>query len=90
MRETLSAGSTTSRTGLNGADFDRAYLTWQLPVHLALVNLYQVQASNTTQTDLCRFAIVSLNEIQRLFAQARELGSHHGGTIDTVGQPPQY
>lgn len=76
--------------GLNGAEFDREYMRWQLQTHLATVKLYQVQASSTPQIELASFAITRLAEIQRLFDQAKQLGARHGVAIDTVGQPPQY
>lgn len=76
--------------GLSGPDFDREYLSWQLQTHLALVDLYQTQASHSAQTDLSRFAIISLNEIQRHFDQAKQLGAQHGVKIHTIRQPPQY
>jgi predicted outer membrane protein len=76
--------------GLTGAEFDREYMRWQLQTHLALVNLYQVQASNTPQMELAKFAITTLTEIQKMFDQAKQLGAQHGVAIDTVRQPPQY
>jgi predicted outer membrane protein len=76
--------------GLGGAEFDRDYMRWQLQTHLATVNLYQVQASNTPQMELASFAITRLAEIQRLFDQAKKLAARHGVAIDTVRQPPQY
>jgi putative membrane protein len=75
---------------LSGPEFDREYLQWQLQTHLAMVKLYQVQASNTPQMELASFAITRLAEIQRLFDQAKQLGARHGVAIDTVSQPPQY
>ena len=65
--------------GLSGLDFDREYMRWQLQTHLATVGLYQVQASNTPQMELARFAITRLAEIQRLFDQAKQLGAQRGG-----------
>jgi predicted outer membrane protein len=76
--------------GLSGAEFDREYMRWQLQTHLATVNLYQVQASNSPNTELASFAITRLAEIQRLFDQAKQIGARHGASIDTVKQPPQY
>ena len=76
--------------GLSGAEFDREYMRWQLHTHLATVNLYQVQASNSPQMELASFAITRLAEIQRHFDQAKQLGARHGAAIDTVRQPPQY
>lgn len=75
---------------LSGAEFDKEYLRWQLQAHLAMADLYQAQASNTPQSDLAKFAIVTLAEVQRHFDRAKQLGSEHGVAIDTVRQPPQY
>jgi predicted outer membrane protein len=76
--------------GLSGQDFDREYMKWQLQTHLALVNLYQTQASGTPQMELSKFAITTLEDIQKIFNQAKQLGAQQGVSIDTVRQPPQY
>ena len=65
-------------------------MKWQLQVHLALVKLYQTEASQSPETDLAKFAITSLTRIQRIFDQAKKLGSDLGASIDTVQAPPQY
>jgi predicted outer membrane protein len=75
---------------LSGQEFDREYLRWQLQAHLALVDLYQTEASQTPDTDLARFAIVALTTIQRRFNRAKELGAEQGVAIGTIRQPPQY
>ena len=75
---------------LSGQEFDREYLRWQLQAHLALVDLYQTEASQTPETDLARFAIVALTTIQRRFDRAKQLGAEQGVAIDTIRQPPQY
>jgi putative membrane protein len=75
---------------LSGQEFDREYLRWQLQAHLTLVNLYQTEASQSPETDLARFAIVTLTAIQRRFDRAKQLGAEQGVAIDTIGQPPQY
>lgn len=77
-------------SGLTGEAFDRGYLGWQMRAHLALVNLYQTQASHSPESDLAKFAIIRLNEIQRRFDALKELGGRYGLKADTVGQPPQY
>ena len=77
-------------SGLSGEEFDRNYLDWQLRTHLALVNLYQQQASNAAGTDLSKFAITTMNRIQRDFGQAKGLGAEHGVAIEAIKQPPQY
>jgi predicted outer membrane protein len=76
--------------GLTGQEFDREYLRWQLQAHLAMADLYQTQASHSTQTELSKLAITTLNQVQRHFDQAKRLGGQVGVTIDTVKQPPQY
>jgi len=75
---------------LSGQEFDREYLRWQLQTHLALVDLYQTEASQTPETDLARFAIVTLTTIQHRFDRAKQLGAEQGVAIDTIRQPPQY
>ena len=42
-------------------------MAWQLQTHLALAELYQTEASNTSETELAKFAITSLNRIQARF-----------------------
>jgi predicted outer membrane protein len=76
--------------GLAGPEFDREYLRWQLQAHLAMADLYQTQASHSALTDLSKFAITTLNLVQRHFDQAKRLGGQLGVAIDTVKQPPQY
>jgi predicted outer membrane protein len=73
-----------------GQEFDRAFMKWQLQMHLALVNLYQAEASGSPETDMAKFAITTLVEIQRVFDQAKQLGAEQGVSIDTVKAPPQY
>jgi putative membrane protein len=75
---------------LSGPDFDREYMKWQLQTHLALVNLYQTQASASPQIELSKFAITTLEDIQKMFDQAKQLGAQLGVSINTVRQPPQY
>ena len=73
-----------------GQEFDRAFMKWQLQMHLALVNLYQAEASGSPETDMAKFAITTLVEIQRRFDQAKQLGAEQGVSINTVKAPPQY
>jgi predicted outer membrane protein len=77
-------------SGLGGEEFDRELLAWQLRAHTALARLYQVQASNTPESELAKFAILSFEQIQRQFGRLRELGAKYGLHVDRVGQPPQY
>lgn len=76
--------------GLSGQEFDREFVNLELQAGLALVNLYQRQASNTPQAELARYAIIALVPIQRAFERARQLGGQFGLKVDTVRQPPQY
>lgn len=76
--------------GLDGAAFDHDYLALQLRAHAAMAELYQQQASETTQTELATFAITTFNRIQDHFATTRDLAGQYGLTIDRVEQPPQY
>ena len=48
---------------LQAQGFDREFMKWQLQVHLALVKLYQTEASQSPETDLAKFAITSLTRI---------------------------
>jgi putative membrane protein len=75
---------------LTGQEFDRAFLKWQLQMHLALVKLYQTEASQSPETDMAKFAITNLAKIQRVFDQAKRLGAEQGVSVDTVKAPPQY
>lgn len=76
--------------GLQGQDFDRQYMDWQLKTHLALADLYQTQASQSPEQDLSKFAITGLAEIQKYFDEAKRLGGQYGVAIGTIKQPPQY
>jgi predicted outer membrane protein len=75
---------------LEGETFDREYISWQMRVHQGLVSLYQKQASDSPQTDLAKFAITTMNEIQGQFTVIKEAGAKVGLEVDAVGQPPQY
>ena len=74
----------------SGEDFDRAFLDMQLKTGQQLVELYQTQASNSTDTGLASFAITTLVQLQQHFATAQQLGAQHGLSAETVEQPPQY
>lgn len=76
--------------GLNGAEFEREFLNWQLQVHLSLADMYQTQASGTPETDLARFAIVTLKQIQDGFDRAKQLAARYNLAVETIKQPPQY
>lgn len=62
----------------------------QLQMHFALVKLYQTEASQSPETDMAKFAITNLAQIQRVFDQAKRLGAERGVSVDTVKAPPQY
>jgi predicted outer membrane protein len=74
----------------SGEDFDQAFLDMQLKIGQQLVELYQTQASNSTDTGLASFAITTLVQLQQHFATAQQLGAQHGLSPETVEQPPQY
>lgn len=76
--------------GLGGAEFDREFLNWELQNHLALVNLYQTEASNSPDTELAKFAITTLVRIKQRFDAAQRLGAEYGLSVNVVKQPPQY
>jgi predicted outer membrane protein len=76
--------------GQSGEDFDRAFLDVQLKIGRQLVELYQTQASNSTDTGLASFAITTLVQLQQHFAIAQQLAAQYGLSPDTVEQPPQY
>ena len=74
----------------SGEDFDREFLDLQLQTGRHIVELYQTQASGSTDTGLAGFAITTLVELQQHFATAQQLGAARGLSAETVGQPPQY
>lgn len=76
--------------GLSGEALDRECLRWYWRAHMALVDLYQTQASQTPENDLAKFAILSLAQIQERFDRVRPLGAKYGLKTETLGQPPQY
>ena len=73
-----------------GEDFDRAFLDMQLKTGQQLIELYQTQASNSTDTGLASFAITTLVQLQQHFAIAQQLGAQYGLSPETVEPPPQY
>ena len=75
-----------------GGDLGREFLAAQLDVHPALVEMYQTQASHTTDRELGRFAITSLVGLQEDFAAAARLGERHGlrRPDRLLANPPQY
>lgn len=75
-----------------GGDLGREFLAAQIDVHPALVELYQTQASHTTDRELGRFAITSLVGLQEDFAAAARLGERHGlrRPDRLLANPPQY
>ena len=75
---------------LGGEAFARDFLAWQLGIHLSLADLYQTQASNTAATELARFAIITLKQVQDRFEQVKQLAAPYGLTAATIKQPPQY
>ena len=76
--------------GQSGEDFERAFLGVQLKIGQQLVKLYQIQASNSTDTGLASFAITTLVHVEQHFTTAQRLGAQYGLSVETVEQPPQY
>ena len=74
----------------SGEGFDRAFLDLQLRVGQQVINLYQTQASHSTDTELASFAITTLVQLQQHFTTAQQLGAPYGLSAETVEQPPQY
>lgn len=75
---------------LEGEDFDRAYLEWQLRTHVELVDLYQTEAAQSPVTPLAGHAIRIFAHIQEHMTAIRELAAEYGITVDLSDQPPQY
>jgi predicted outer membrane protein len=76
----------------SGGDLNREFLAAQIEVHPALIELYQTEASHTTDRELGRFAITSLVGLQEDFAAAARLGERHGlrRPDGVLANPPQY
>lgn len=74
------------------SDAGRRFLSTELEVHSVLVEMYQAQASQTTDRELARIAINALVGIQEDFATAMRLGALEGlaPKEPTVANPPQY
>lgn len=76
--------------GQSGEDVDREFLDLQLKIGRQIVELYQTQASSSTDTGLAGFAITTLVQLQQHFTTAQQLGAPYGLSAETVEQPPQY
>lgn len=70
----------------------RTFLATQLDVYPVLVEMYQTQASHTTDRELSSFAITTMAGLQEEFAAAARLGSQFGLSPPErlLGNPPQY
>ncbi len=88
--EDMERGAMDRLQGESGEAFDQAFLDLQLKIGQQLVDLYQTQASSSTDTGLASFAITTLVKLQEHFASAQQLGEPYGLSAETVGQPPQY
>lgn len=75
-----------------GAADARAFLAAQIEVHPVLVEMYQVQASNTPDQELGSFAIRALVGLQEDFAAVVRLGEARGlrRPDHLLSNPPQY
>lgn len=91
-RQRLEGFRAAAAPGGGGGDLGREFLAAQLDVHPALVEMYQTQASHTTDRELGRFAITSLVGLQEDFAAAARLGERHGlrRPDRLLANPPQY
>jgi hypothetical protein len=68
------------------AKTSRTFLGAQLKIGQQLVELYQTQASNSTDTGLASFSITTLVQLQQHFGTAQQLGARYGLSADTVRQ----
>lgn len=75
-----------------GGGIGREFLAAQLEVHPVLVEMYQTEASHSTDRELGRFAITTLVGLQEDFAAAVRLGERHGlrRPDRLLANPPQY
>lgn len=82
--------SLTTLRETTGEAFDRAFLARQLSLYRPMAELYQTMASNSPDTMLARFGILSLAAVRAHFETVRALGSRSGLSVDTIESPPQY
>jgi predicted outer membrane protein len=75
---------------LEGEDFDRGFLAWQMGAQLALAELYQTEASHTPIRPLATHAITTFVDIRDHLRAVRDLAAEYGVEADLLGQPPQY
>lgn len=75
---------------VSGERFDEGFLQAQFDVQKKLADLYQTQASQTTDRDLATFAITTLAKIQQQRQQLRQAARDYGIAVNRQGQPPQY
>lgn len=62
--------------GLNGSDFDSAYVNDMVQSHQRAVELFAKAARNSTDADISHFAQTKLPILQHHLALARELADH--------------
>lgn len=77
-------------SNLQGEALDRAFVQEQIGLHARLADLYQTQASHSSDTGLASFAIRSLVTIQRDRDALHGIGNRFGIAAERGGQPPQY
>lgn len=70
----------------------RAFLEAQLQVHRVLVEMYQTEASHTSDYPLGGFAIKAMVGLQEDFSAVAQLGERHGlaPSERLLANPPQY
>lgn len=75
-------------TAVGGRDF----LAAQMEVYPTLIEMYQTQASHTSDRELAGFAITTMNTLQEEFSTAACLGNQYGLSPPErlLGNPPQY
>ena len=75
-----------------GGGLDREFLAAQLQVHPVLVEMYQTEASNSTDREIGSFAITSMVGLQEDFTAAARLGGQYGLAPPDrlLANPPQY
>jgi putative membrane protein len=66
-------------TGLNGADFDKAYISGQVQAHQDVIAAFEAEASNGQNAQLKRFAHGALPMLRSHLRQAEAIAKRVGG-----------
>lgn len=86
----LAQDAAKSLSGAAGEGFAKGYIEAQLRIHDRVVDLYQTQASNTSDRELATFAITNLVSIQRDRDALRQTAERFGISAPVRGQAIQY